>query len=101
MPQHTSDIIICCKRAICGLSGDLLQIKQNLLVNPGLKLEDIREVHLTICFIALSTSGESTRSEAGGTEDTALSARHRQQHRSKHIAAIARYLAADLFGLDV
>jgi prephenate dehydratase len=35
------------------------------------------------------------------TEDTALSAKHLQQHRNKHTAAIASTLAADLFGLNV
>jgi prephenate dehydratase len=35
------------------------------------------------------------------TEDTALSAKHIHQHRSKHIAAIASKLAADLFNLEV
>jgi prephenate dehydratase len=35
------------------------------------------------------------------TEDTALSAKHVHQHKSKHIAAIASRLAADLFDLDV
>jgi len=35
------------------------------------------------------------------TDDTALSAKHIHQHRSKHIAAIASKLAADLFQLNV
>jgi prephenate dehydratase len=35
------------------------------------------------------------------TEDTALSARHIHQHRSKHAAAIASRLAAELFELDI
>ena len=35
------------------------------------------------------------------TEDTALSAKHVHQHRSKHIAAIASKLAAELFNLDM
>jgi prephenate dehydratase len=35
------------------------------------------------------------------TEDTALSARHIHQHKSKHIAAIAGRLAAELYGLEV
>jgi prephenate dehydratase len=35
------------------------------------------------------------------TEDTALSAKHVAQHRSKHIAAIASKLAAEKFGLSV
>ena len=34
------------------------------------------------------------------TEDTALSAKHVHQHKSKHIAAIASKLAAELFDLD-
>jgi prephenate dehydratase len=80
-----------------------LQIKQNLLVNPGVKLEDIREVHshymaLLQCVDFLEKHPQWKLVE---TEDTALSAKHLQQHRSKHIAAIASTLAADLFGLDV
>ena len=35
------------------------------------------------------------------TEDTALSAKHVHQKKSKHIAAIASKLAAELFDLDV
>jgi prephenate dehydratase len=35
------------------------------------------------------------------TEDTALSAQHIHQHKSKHIAAIAGELAAQLFDLDM
>ena len=35
------------------------------------------------------------------TEDTALSAKHVHQHKSKHIAAIASKLAAELFQLEV
>jgi len=35
------------------------------------------------------------------TEDTALSAKLLHQHRSKHVAAIASKLAAELFSLDI
>jgi len=35
------------------------------------------------------------------SEDTALSAKHIRQHKSKHIAAIASKLAAQLYDLDV
>ena len=35
------------------------------------------------------------------TEDTALSAKHIHQHRSKHSAAIASKLAAELFKLEI
>lgn len=80
-----------------------LQIRQNLLVNPGVKLEDIREVHshqmaLLQCSDFLEKHPHWKLVE---TEDTALSARHLHQHRSKHIAAIASKLAADLFSLDM
>lgn len=79
-----------------------LQIKQNLLVNPGIKLEDIREVHshpmaLLQCIDFL----EKYNWKLIETEDTALSAKHIHQHRSKHIAAIASRLAANLFQLKV
>jgi len=80
-----------------------LQIKQNLLVNPGVGLEDIREVHshpmaLLQCIDYLEKHPSWKLVE---TEDTALSAKHLQQHRSRHTAAIASRLAADLFGLEV
>jgi prephenate dehydratase len=80
-----------------------LQIGQNLLVNPGVKLEDIREVHshhmaLLQCIDYLEKHPHWKLVE---TEDTALSAKHLHQHRSKHVAAIASKLAAELFGLDI
>ncbi len=79
-----------------------LQIKQNLLVNPGVKLEEIREVHshsmaIQQCFGFL----DKYNWKLVETEDTALSAKHIHQHRSRHIAAIASRLAADLFELEV
>jgi prephenate dehydratase len=80
-----------------------LQINQHLLVNPGVKLEDIREVHshqmaLLQCIDFLEKHPAWKLVE---TEDTALSAKHLQQHHSRHHAAIAGKLAAELFGLDV
>src|SRR4029079_15057034 len=79
-----------------------LQIKQNLLVNPGVKLEDIREVHshpmaIQQCFGFL----DKYNWKLIETDDTALSAKHIHQHKSKHIAGIASKLAADLFDLDM
>lgn len=79
-----------------------LQIKQNLLVNPGVRLEDIKEVHshtmaLQQCYDFL----DKYKWKLVETEDTALSAKHVQQHKSKHIAAIASKLAAELFNLDM
>lgn len=79
-----------------------LQIKQNFLVNPGVKLEDIREVHshtmaLQQCYDFL----DKHKWKLVETDDTALSAKHIHQHKSKHIAAIASKLAAELFHLEV
>jgi prephenate dehydratase len=80
-----------------------LQIGQNLLVNPGVTLEDIREVHshpmaLLQCIDYLERQQGWKLVE---TEDTALSAKHLAQHRSRHAAAIASRRAAALFGLDI
>lgn len=79
-----------------------LPIKQHLLVNPGVQLEDIREVHshhmaIQQCLEYL----DKYDWKLVETEDTALSAKKLHQHKSKHIAAIASKLAADLFELDV
>ncbi|HRO47614.1 prephenate dehydratase [Agriterribacter sp.] len=79
-----------------------LQIRQNLLVNPGIALEDIKEVHshpmaIQQCLEYL----DQYNWKLVETEDTALSAKHIHQHKSKHIAAIASTLAADLYNLNV
>ena len=79
-----------------------LSIKQNLLVNPGVKLEDIKEVHshqmaLLQCIEYL----EKYNWKLIETEDTALSAKHIHQHKNKHAAAIASKLAAELYSLDI
>ncbi|MGC4038878.1 MAG: prephenate dehydratase [Chitinophagaceae bacterium] len=79
-----------------------LHIRQNLMVNPGVKLEDIKEVHshtmaLQQCYDFL----DQYKWKLVETEDTALSAKHIHQHKSKHIAAIASKLAAELYGLDM
>lgn len=85
------------------ITGEIyLQIKQQLLVNPGVKAEDIREVHshpmaIQQCLEYL----DQYNWKLIETEDTALSAKLVHQHRSKHIAAIASKLAAELFQLEV
>ena len=85
------------------ITGEVyLQIKQNLLVNRGVAIDDIREVHshpmaIQQCFDFL----DKYDWKLVETEDTALSARHVHQHKSKHIAAIASRLAAELFDLDI
>lgn len=85
------------------VTGEIyLPIKQQLLVNPGVTLEDIREVHshhmaLQQCLEYL----DKYDWKLVETEDTALSAKHLHQKKSKHTAAIASKLAAELFELEI
>src|SRR5689334_4887157 len=85
------------------IAGEVyLEIRQNLLVNRGVKLDDIREVHshpmaLQQCLKFL----DMYNWKLVETEDTALSAKHIHHHKSKHIAAIASILAAELYDLDI
>lgn len=79
-----------------------LQIDQNLLVNPGVSLNDIREVHShPMALLQCMEFLEKHNWKLIETEDTALSAQHVHQHKSKHIAAIAGELASDLFQLHM
>lgn len=79
-----------------------LQIKQNLLVNPGTKLEDIREVHShPMALLQCVDYLDKYNWRLVETEDTALSAKHIHQYKSRHTAAIAGKLAADMFNLEV
>ena len=79
-----------------------LSISQNLLVYPGVKLEDIKEVHShPMAILQCLDYLENYQWKLVETEDTALSAKQLRQHKSKHIAAIASKLAAQLFDLDV
>jgi prephenate dehydratase len=71
-------------------------------VYPGVKLEDIKEVHShPMAILQCLDYLENHQWKLVETEDTALSAKQLRQHKSKHIAAIASKLAAQLFDLDV
>lgn len=79
-----------------------LQINQNLLVNPGVTLNDIKEVHShPMAFLQCMDYLETHTWKLIETEDTALSAKHLHQHHHRHAAAIAGKLAAKMFGLDI
>lgn len=86
------------------ITGEIyLQIHQNLMVNPGVKPQDIREVHshpmaLLQCIDYLESHPNWKLVE---TEDTALSAKHIHQRHHKHVAVIASKLAAELYQLDL
>ncbi|WP_018612455.1 prephenate dehydratase [Segetibacter koreensis] len=80
-----------------------LHIRQHLLVNHGMQLQDIKEVHshpmaLLQCIDFLEQHHTWKLVE---TEDTALSAKYINRHKSKHTAAIASKLAAELYDLDI
>ena len=85
------------------IAGEVyLQVNQHLMVNPGVSLQDIREVHShPMALLQCTDFLEKHNWKLIETEDTALSAQHVHQHKSKHIAAIAGELAAELFQLDV
>ncbi len=79
-----------------------LSISQNLLVNPGITLADIKEVHShPMAILQCLDYLEKYNWKLVETEDTALSARHIHQRRSIHAAAIASKLAAELYDLEV
>ena len=85
------------------IAGEVyLKIKQNLLVNKGVKLEDIKEVHShPMALLQCMDYLEKYNWKLVETEDTALSAKHIHQHKNKHTAAVASKLAAELYNLDV
>lgn len=79
-----------------------LQIDQNLLVNPGVQLEEIREVHSHhMALLQCSDFLETRPWRLVETEDTALSAYHVHKTKTKHIAAVAGAFAADIFRLEI
>jgi len=79
-----------------------LPIKQHLLVNPGVKFEDIKEVHShPIAILQCMDYLARHNWKLVETEDTALSAKHIHQRKSKHIAGVAGKLAAELFDLEI
>lgn len=85
------------------VAGELtLKIEQHLMVNPGVKLEDIHEVHshpmaIQQCLKFL----DKYNWKLVEAEDTASSAKNVHQYKSKHIAAIAGKLAAEMYRLEI
>lgn len=85
------------------IAGEIyLQIRQNLVVNPGITLKDIKEVHThPMAILQCMDYLNQFDWKLIETEDTALSAKHIHQRKSKHIAGIASSLAASLFELEM
>ena len=79
-----------------------LSISQNLMANPGVKFSDIKEVHShPMAILQCLDYLEEHDFKLVESEDTALSAKMVHQHKSKHIAAIASKLAAQLYNLEI
>ena len=79
-----------------------LHIAQQLLVNKGVQLTNIKEVHShPMALLQCVNIIDKYKFKAVETDDTALSAKHIAQYKTKHIAAIASKFAAQLYNLDI
>lgn len=79
-----------------------MQIRQNMMVNVGVHVEEIKEVHshpmaLQQCLKYL----DGYNWKLVETEDTALSAKKLAKSKSPHIGVIASRLAADIYDLEI
>ena len=85
------------------ITGEIyLQIRQNLMVNRGVKLEDIREVEShQMALLQCADYLDAHNWRLVETADTALSAAELQRSGSRTTAAVAGALAAELFDLDI
>jgi prephenate dehydratase len=85
------------------IAGEVyLHIRQHLVANHNVKLEDIKEVHshpmaLLQCIDFL----DKHHWKLVETEDTALSAKYVAESKSKNVAAVASKLAAKLYNLNI
>ena len=80
-----------------------LRVKQNLMVLPGVKIEDLTEVHSHPVAIeqCLEFFRQYPHIQLIRTEDTALSARNIREKGLKTVGAIASTLAADLYEMEM
>ncbi len=91
------------KYPLCIVGEVYLQIRQNLMANPDVKLEDIREVHSHPMALLQSMDylEKFPAWKLVETGDTALSAKNINQYKSKYQAAIASSFAAQLYNLHI
>lgn len=80
-----------------------LRVKQNLMVLPGVKLEDLTEVHSHPVAIeqCLEFFRQYPHIQLIRTEDTALSARNIREKGLHNVGAIASTLAAELYNMEI
>lgn len=80
-----------------------LRVKQNLMVLPGVKIEDLTEVHSHPVAIeqCLDFFRQYPHIQLIRTEDTALSARNIREKGLTTVGAIASTLAAELYQMEM
>ena len=79
-----------------------LRIRQNLMVNKGVELDDIREVESHhMALLQCTDYLDKHRWQLIESTDTALSAAQLQASGSRSKAVIASSLAAEIFNLDI
>jgi len=86
------------------ITGEIfLRIKQNLMVLPGTKIEDLEEVHSHHMAIAQCRDFFRNHPDIQLVEsaDTALSAKAVREGNLTKVGAIASTLAAELYGLEI
>ncbi|MCG8330285.1 MAG: chorismate mutase [Chitinophagales bacterium] len=86
------------------ITGEVyLRIKQNLMVLPGQRIEDLNEVHSHPVAIAQCREFFSNYPHIHlvETADTALSAKLIQEKKQERIGAIASTLAAEIYGMEI
>ena len=87
---------------LCITGEAYLQIRQNLMVNRGVRVEDIREVEShQMALLQCGDYLEGHNWRLVESVDTALSAAELQKSGSRTTAVIASRLAARLFDLDI
>lgn len=79
-----------------------LSIKQNLMVLPGTKLEDIKEVRShPMALLQCADYLDKYNWKLVESEDTALSAQRISQNKLKTAAAIASEIAAEIYDMEI
>jgi len=80
-----------------------LRVKQNLMVLPGVKIEDLTEVHSHPIAIeqCLDFFRQYPHIQLIRMEDTALSARNIREQGLQTVGAIASTLAAELYDMEI
>ncbi len=86
------------------ITGEIyLRIKQNLVVMPGVKIEDLEEVYSHPMAILQCQKFFDAHSEIRVIEsiDTALSAEEIAKSKARNMGAISSKLAAEKYGLEI